>query len=426
MSESQVGRVTKSVCPLREFDRLATLEATALLDTPAEEAFDQFTRLASDVFQTPVALVSLVEQDRQFFKSSVGLSEPWASRRETPLSHSFCQHVVRDAEPLVVTDARTHPLLQDNLAVVDLGVIAYLGIPLTTTQGQTLGSFCVIDNKPREWTSRELQILKNLATLVIEKIELRLFAQQLHVDYLQLRNLELYRDEMAQMLVHDLRNPLASFLAALELSQTVGGLPDPHKEYVGLAQEGGEELLRLVNSILDVSKATAGRLVLKWTESPPRRMIRAACKQMAPLAEQSGVELNCDVAEVLTQYDVQADVEKLHRVLVNLIGNAIQHTPPGGIITVWADEEKTDAEHAIRFSVTDTGHGIPSDAFEQIFQKFGQVKSQRVTGESTGLGLPFSRMVVEAHGGEIWVESKLGQGTSLYFTIPDSLGSTEV
>ncbi len=96
---------------LYQLERLAVLEATALLDTPAEEAFDQFTRLASTILQTPVALVSLVDQDRQFFKSSVGLPEPWASSRQTPLSHSFCKHVVSILEPLSVSDARSHPLL---------------------------------------------------------------------------------------------------------------------------------------------------------------------------------------------------------------------------------------------------------------------------------------------------------------------------
>jgi GAF domain-containing protein len=117
-------------------DRLAELQATYLLDSPAEETFDRFTRLASTILKTPVSLVSLVDRDRQFFKSSVGLQEPWASQRQTPLSHSFCQHLVDSSEPLLVVDARIHPLLRDNLAVIDLGVVAYLGIPITTANRQ--------------------------------------------------------------------------------------------------------------------------------------------------------------------------------------------------------------------------------------------------------------------------------------------------
>jgi GAF domain-containing protein len=153
--------------------RLAALRATALLDTPAEQAFDRLTRLAARLIGVPTALVSLVDEDRQFFKSCVGLPEPWASVRETPLSHSFCQHAVALARPLVIEDARTHPLVRDNLAIRDIGVIAYAGIPLATADGDVLGSFCVIDGVPRQWTADELATLTDLAAAVMTEIELR-------------------------------------------------------------------------------------------------------------------------------------------------------------------------------------------------------------------------------------------------------------
>src|SRR5690242_20053531 len=108
-----------------EPSRIAVLKETGLLDSPPEAAFDRFTRLAARLLGLPVALVSLVDGERQFFKSALGLKEPWASRRETSLSHSFCQFVVRERARLVVTDARVHPALASNLAVRDLGVIAY-------------------------------------------------------------------------------------------------------------------------------------------------------------------------------------------------------------------------------------------------------------------------------------------------------------
>ncbi|MDQ2799097.1 MAG: GAF domain-containing protein, partial [Armatimonadota bacterium] len=156
---------------LADPDRLAALAATGLLDSPPEFAFDRLTRLACRILGTPVALVSLVTQDRQFFKSSAGL--PDEVGRETPLSHSFCQHVVRSAQPLVVADAREEPNLRDNGAVRDLGVRAYAGVPLTTSDGQTLGSFCVIDTSPRDWTEDDLTTLRTLADSVQTEIELR-------------------------------------------------------------------------------------------------------------------------------------------------------------------------------------------------------------------------------------------------------------
>jgi PAS domain S-box-containing protein len=154
--------------------RLATLRRTALLDTPPQEAFDRLTQLAARILKAPVALVSLVDRDRQFFKSQVGLPEPWASWCETPLSHSFCQYAVDSREPLLVEDARRHPLVKDNLAIPDLGVVAYAGIPLITADGQALGTFCVIDHTPRTWTDEEIGILKDLAASVVTEIELHL------------------------------------------------------------------------------------------------------------------------------------------------------------------------------------------------------------------------------------------------------------
>jgi GAF domain-containing protein len=236
-------------------ERLAELDATALLDSPVEETFDRFTRLASIILKTPVSLVSLVDRDRQFFKSSFGLPEPWASKRQTPLSHSFCQHLVETSEPLSVVDARIHPLLKNNLAVIDLGVVAYLGMPISTAKGHTLGSFCAIDTQPREWTDQEMEILKDLTALLIGEIEFRILAQQLHADYLELRNLELFRTETVQMLVHDLRNPLTSFLGGLDLTQKYGGLTQTQTRYVDQARNGGKVLLQMINSILDTRTA---------------------------------------------------------------------------------------------------------------------------------------------------------------------------
>jgi GAF domain-containing protein len=153
--------------------RLRQLHEMFLLDTPPEEAFDRLTRLTATVLNVPVALVSLVDSDRQFFKSCQGLGQPWASERETPLSHSFCQHVVAARRPLIITDAREHPLLRDNHAIRDLGVVAYAGAPLLTATGHVLGTLCAIDHRPRHWTPEQVEILTNLAGSVLSEIQLR-------------------------------------------------------------------------------------------------------------------------------------------------------------------------------------------------------------------------------------------------------------
>src|SRR5262245_20500302 len=133
---------------VRNVSRLSALHKLKLLDTPPEASFDRLTRLACRTLRAPVALVSLVDKERQYFKSCVGLPEPLASKRQTPLSHSFCKHVVATGKPLIVEDARSNPLVRVNPGVEELGIVAYAGIPLVTSARQTIGSFCVIDSRP--------------------------------------------------------------------------------------------------------------------------------------------------------------------------------------------------------------------------------------------------------------------------------------
>jgi len=150
--------------------RLAALAESGLLNTPPEAAFDRVTRLVAEVLQVPVALFTLVTDDRQVFKSSVGVGE----LRETPLSHSFCRHVVDSGAPLEVVDARRHPKVRDNPAIEDHGIVAYLGMPLITQRGERLGALCAIDHEPREWTGRDNGVLEDLAGAAMAEVELRL------------------------------------------------------------------------------------------------------------------------------------------------------------------------------------------------------------------------------------------------------------
>ena len=157
---------------LNDVARLAALQSTQLLDTGPEPSFDRLASLAARFLGVPVSLVSLVDSDRQFFKSCIGLPEPWATRRETPLSHSFCQHVVSTGRPLVIADANLDPRVRDNLAIRDIGVVAYLGIPLVVND-QVIGSFCAIDSRPRHWTDDDVAMMTDLVGPVVTEIQLR-------------------------------------------------------------------------------------------------------------------------------------------------------------------------------------------------------------------------------------------------------------
>jgi signal transduction histidine kinase/CheY-like chemotaxis protein/GAF domain-containing protein len=171
--QSAVFWSSRLLVSLIESERLAALHESGLLDSEPEEVFDRLTREIVARLKVPMALISLVDDQRQFFKSAVGLDACLAEARGTPLSHSFCQYVVAAAEPLVVADARQHPIVQNNLAIPDLGVIAYAGVPIRTGDGFVLGSLCAIDNKPREWSENDLRLLHKLAGEAEREIEKR-------------------------------------------------------------------------------------------------------------------------------------------------------------------------------------------------------------------------------------------------------------
>jgi diguanylate cyclase (GGDEF)-like protein len=153
-------------------DRLRVLRSTGVLDAPAQESFDRFTRLIQKTLHVPVSVVSLVDEDRQFFLSQVGVEEPWATLRETPLSHSFCKHVTASRLPLIVTDARTEEVLKSNPGIEALGMIGYAGIPLMVEE-ECIGALCAIDHEPHEWTDEELALLEDLAAAVSSELALR-------------------------------------------------------------------------------------------------------------------------------------------------------------------------------------------------------------------------------------------------------------
>lgn len=230
--------------------RLAALRELGLLDTPAEEAFDRLARLAARLRKVPIALVSLVDADRQFFKSCLGLPEPWASWRETPLSHSFCQHVVATCAPLIIGDARTHPGLRNNLAIRDLNVIAYLGIPLTLPNGYTVGSFCVFDSVARAWTPLDIETVRDFAAAVMSEIALHRRRSQLE-EGIARRATELEETQQALSRSHA-QTHAAEFQITEILERITDGFVALDKDwyYTYINRRGAEMLGREPNELL--------------------------------------------------------------------------------------------------------------------------------------------------------------------------------
>ena len=241
------------------------------------------------------------------------------------------------------------------------------------------------------------------------------YTSELQESYRRLQEVEKLRDDLTHMIIHDLRTPLTSVISGMQTLDVVGDLNEDQREMMNIAIIGGETLLGMINDLLDVEKLESGSMQLDYVTLSAPELIASATGQVASLAESQQLTLVQQAAANLPP--LRGDGNKLRRTLVNLLGNAIKFTPTGGTITVKAHHNSE--ENAVMFEVTDTGEGIPPEAFERIFEKFGQVES-RQAGRlmSTGLGLTFCKLAVEAHGGHIAVESAPGKGSTFCFTIP--------
>ena len=397
--------------PLNSPQRLKALSDSGLTDPSVDPSLDRLTRLITTALRVPVALVSLVDSSRQFFKSQCGLHEPWAMRRETPLTHSFCQHVVHTDKPLIINDARTNPLVAKNLAVSEIGVIAYAGVPIRDSDGQTLGSLCAIDGKPREWTADDIELLSAMSMQISSDIQIRKQSLALAAELKRQRAIADNRQSMLRLDIHDLRTPLTALLLGMETLDLLGPLNADQVEYLDLSRRNGQALLTIVNNLLDIDmmeQRGAAALFLKPCD--PSALLADAVEQVRPLAVAKKLTIRTATGD--SPATMHADSDRLTRVLVNLLGNAIKFTDDGGEVEASIAEAGT----RVTFSVRDSGIGMAEA--DHIFDEGVKLDTTSATPRSTGLGLTFCKRVVEAHGGRIGFESQLHVGSTFFFDLP--------
>lgn len=385
--------------------RLAMVREMGLLDSPAEIAFDRMVRLAAKLLDAPTSLVSIVDERRQFFKSAVGLDEPWATMREMPLSYSYCQYTLHRPQPLIINDARVDPLFRESPSLWQNGMVAYAGVPIMVN-GSALGALCVIDTTAREWTPEQIEMLELLAASVTTEIQLR-------YELMRRGEIERMKDEFMSVVGHELRTPLTSIRASLGMlgSGKLGDFPPAVQQMFDVAVRNTDRLLHLLNDVIDVERLTTGRVEFDIRSVRLADIITAAIEAMQGLAAQANVSLKTETIDV----NINADSQRMVQVFTNLLSNAIKFSSAGG--TVHVDAFVDDRHVVIR--VRDEGRGIPPDKIEAIFERFRQVESNdsRKKG-GAGLGLAIVRGIVEQHGGTICAESVPSQGSTFYVRVP--------
>lgn len=403
-----------------EADRVAALHALHILDTDPEQAFDRVTRIAADHYRAPIALVSLVDSSRQWFKSRVGLDVV-----ETPREYAFCAHAILQREAFIVCDASQHPAFQNNpLVVGDPKIRFYAGAPLTLKTGQRVGTLCIIDQQPRHaFTQRDAAVLTDLAAVVVDELELRLATRALDAQKTALdRALDeahaaiRAKSEFVANMSHELRTPLNAIIGFSELMKagTFGPLGSPnYDEYIQHIHESGGHLLSIINDILDLARTESGHVCLNETAVDLDEIVRRAVNMVRNKALSGGIELR---VQERTGIQLTADPVRLLQILINLISNAIKFNRSGGWVSVRAQWNAADIE----ICVEDNGIGIAAADLQRVMEPFVQADSKLARmQEGTGLGLSICKRLVELHRGTMQIESSPGNGTKISVRLPD-------
>lgn len=401
--------------PANEGGRLAALDRYAIVDTTPEEAFGAIVQLAASLCNAPIALISLVDATRQWFKARVGLDVP-----ETPRSLSFCAHAIcEDDDVFVVHDAQADVRFADNpLVTGEPRIRFYAGAPLTTPEGYKLGMLCVIDVEPRVLDDQQRTALRALARQVMVQLELR---RQVTEHLTRERNaVERMKKDFLSTVSHELRTPLTSIRGSLGLlaSGVMGELPPEAVAMIEVAERNSVRLIALINDILDYDKLESGKMEMDLRPAPLRRILERSIASISAFAVQEGVsiELHCGNATV------RGDEARLGQVTVNLLSNAVKYSIRGGAVTVTATADRG----AVEVRVQDRGRGIPTELQKRLFQRFQRAdSSDSRTTPGTGLGLAICKAIVEQHGGTIGVESREGEGSAFWFRVPCLAESAE-
>lgn len=405
--------------PPSEKARLHELYLTELLDSPPETAFDRLTELVCRLLGVPVSLVSLPDDHRQFFKSVQGLSEPWASARETPLSHSFCQHVVTSGEPLVIEDARLHPLVRDNPAIRDLEVVAYLGMPLFTPDGHAVATLCAIDHQPRRWTDDDIKVISQIAELAMTEVALKLrvkerdqanAALQTLNRELDLRVRERTREVLAlaaelalaeqnerHRIAQDLHDNLQQQLFAVQFA-----LHDLRKRTAVESDEvqvAAEEAHTLLTGAIVLTRRVTRDLSLPTF--PGEGFAQTLQRLTMELSERHGLHVELSVAESLPMPN-EAMRNLLLPLLRELLFNVVKHA---GVNKAALSLSVLEGEVAV--IVTDDGEGFDTETLQDP--------------QVSDLGLHSVRGRLQVVGGRLLLDSNIGQGTRASIFIPVDL-----
>lgn len=391
---------------INEVQRLKNLESYDILDTLQEIDYDNITAIAAEICNTPISLISLLDDKRQWFKSHYGIDET-----ETPKEFAFCAHAINDESDIfIIQDARTDDRFKNNpLVTGDPKIVFYAGVPLTSKNGLPLGTLCVIDDKPNLLSQGQLKSLSALSNQVMNLLELRKSKALLDIALKDLEEKNQELERFAFIAAHDLKSPLIniSSLAELFLEDYKLQIDTDGIELLEMIVKSSDNLKELINGLLDYSRSDT---ILK-----EKKTVINLNKLMSEIEGLFNYDHNLKLVLNSSLTQIETNKTAVNHILMNLVSNAIKYN----------DKPKVEIELGVfetsshyEFYVKDNGRGIAAKNHNKIFNIFEKADKQDRFGRAgNGIGLATVKKIVEKSDGQIKVVSKLGNGATFIFTL---------
>lgn len=396
----------KAEIPVNEKTRLSHLEELDLLPVLQEDSYDNITKLASFICNTPVSLITLIGEDQQWFKSKVGTDKLGAAREISHCSHA----ILKPGELMVVKDTRKDARFKNNpYTLGNPPLLFYAGMPLKTQDGSVLGTLCVLDTSPRNLNTEQEEAIRSLARQVENLFELRrqnIYLRRIEEE-LKRRNEQL--KEFAGTVSHDMKMPLANIIITSDLLRMkyADKLDDQGKVYLDYLKKSSFQLSNYIQSILEHYESDT--LSEKLTEDFD---IHDLLEQIIDLLN---INFDCEIHLPDENKILHCNRAALEQIFMNLIGNSLKYNNREKIeITVTCEED----DEFYYFSIIDNGIGIPKDKQEEIFELFTVLaEKDRAGNRGNGIGLSTVKKLVTSMKGEIMVKSELNEGTTINFSV---------
>lgn len=413
---------------VNEIERLHQLYELDILGTPPDPQMDELAKIAAAFFKTPIALVSLVDDERQWFKAQIGLEA-----KETPRDVSFCAHAILSAEVLVVRDALADERFADSPLVIGPPFIRfYAGAPLKMPSGEKIGTLCIIDHKPRQnFSPEDAATLRRLGDLVETHISLRFLSQRLIMELQDRQDLIAsfererlsyekrldYKHTLLTETLNAVRGPARALTTAVSTAQgdQVDSYPqNTRQDFHRIAVDASTALNEVVARLTRAASVRAASLPLERTSIQLNALIRDCVGAVAPSARLSGLALTVTTPRQLV--NIHGDRIKLKQVIHSLLSNSLSFSPAGATIRVSLASPEFGMARVV---VADTGVGFTPEELQRVIATFDKTAAMSATGaRTTGLGLATAAMIVERHGGLLSIDSAIGKGTTVTVRLP--------